>query len=244
MYKTYSAYKAHVYRQHRSELQSKNKPNNDPNITRIPCQQQENMNNLFVELETINTDDDTSDTMNDDFEPVLIDDDWKTDFCNVTSSFDAINSEQSISDLLVNMKRSYLLFLLELREEYLLPQGVTNIISTYIATLIHHLQVLLEKRAFFPPTDIHSSLTSSLQQQNQKIIEIFQVHKILNDCSNIIESISKNNYQFIKNCEKYFDYNSPEQIVLSAVDETVEYAYYLPIDKTLSSMLKSQQLLS
>ena len=56
----------------------------------------------------------------------------------------------------------------------------------------------------------------------------------MNDLSNMIESISKNNYQFIKNSEKYFDFNSPEQVVLSSSDEAVEHAYFIPIDRTLS----------
>ncbi|CAF2068078.1 unnamed protein product [Rotaria magnacalcarata] len=59
----------------------------------------------------------------------------------------------------------------------------------------------------------------------------------------MVESISKNNYQFIKNCEKYFDFNSPEQVVLSSPNEPIELTYFIPIDSTLSFMLKSPQLL-
>ncbi|CAF3774852.1 unnamed protein product [Rotaria sordida] len=136
-----------------------------------------------------------------------------------------------------------MMFLLELREQYLLPQGVMNIISTYIVTLIHHLELLLEKKAFLPSTDIYSTSTSSLPKHNQKVIEIYQLHETLNDLSNIIESISKNNYQFIKHCEKHFDYTSPEEILLSSPDEDVVYGYFIPIDRTLSSMLKYQPLL-
>ncbi|CAF4470586.1 unnamed protein product, partial [Rotaria magnacalcarata] len=59
----------------------------------------------------------------------------------------------------------------------------------------------------------------------------------------MVESISKNNYQFIKNCEKYFDFNSPEQVALSSPNEPIELTYFIPIDSTLSFMLKSPQLL-
>ncbi|CAF4253656.1 unnamed protein product, partial [Adineta steineri] len=45
LYKTYSAYKAHVYRQHISELHLKNKSNNNSNITSSESEQQEIMNN-------------------------------------------------------------------------------------------------------------------------------------------------------------------------------------------------------
>ncbi|CAF3976229.1 unnamed protein product [Adineta steineri] len=137
-----------------------------------------------------------------------------------------------------------MLFILKLREEYLLPQGVTNIISTYIVTLIRHLEILLNKKAVLPSAYIYSSSTSSVPKQNQKIIQIYQLHETLNDLSNIIESISKNNYQFIKNCEKYLNNDSPEQVILSSPDETIEHAYFIPIDRTISSMLNSQPLLS
>ncbi|CAF1491181.1 unnamed protein product [Rotaria sordida] len=242
LYKTYSAYKAHVYRQHMSELYLKNKPNNNSNIASNESQQQESMNNLDMGLGTINNADDTFDFVTDDIESILVHDDYETNFCNPALLFDSIHNIESISELLFIIKRSYMMFLLELREQYLLPQGVMNIISTYIVTLIRHLELLLEKKAFLPSTDIYSTSTSSLPKQNQKVIEIYQLHETLSDLSNIIESISKNNYQFIKHCEKHFDYTSPEEILLSSPDEDVVYGYFIPIDRTLSSMLKSQPL--
>lgn len=236
LYKTYSAYKAHVYRQHASELHLKNKFNNDSNVNPDENHTQETMDNFTLVSGIINDDDDN-------FEAVFMDDDCVTNTCNPESFFGSVNPDESFSELLLIIKRSFIMFILKLREEYLLPQGVTNIISTYIISLIDHLEILLDKKAFFPITDIYSSSTSSLTKQNEKVIEIYQLHDTLNDFTNIIESISKNNYQFIKNCEKYFDYNSPEEVVLSSPDETVEYAYFIPIDRTLPLMLKSQPLL-
>lgn len=243
LYKTYSAYKAHVYRQHMSELRLKGKPNNSSNVTPNESQQQQSMNNLSMGLSTMNDGDDTFDSINDDIEEILMDDDCETNICNPVSFFDSVNTDESFSELLLIMKRSYLQFILELREDYLLPQGVTNIISTYIVTLFRHLEILLNKKAVIPSTDINSSSTPTLPKQNKKIIDIYQLHEILNDLSNMIESISKNNYQFIKSCEKYFDFNSPEQVVLSSPNEPIEHAYFIPIDRTLSCMLKSQRLL-
>ncbi len=111
------------------------------------------MNNLSMGLGTINDGDDTFDSVNDDIETILMDDDCEKNICNPESFCDSINTDKSISELLLIMKRSYMLFILELREEYLLPQGVTNIISTYIVTLIHHLEILLNKKAVLPSTD-------------------------------------------------------------------------------------------
>ncbi|CAF3761419.1 unnamed protein product [Rotaria socialis] len=168
------------------------------------------MNNLSMGLDTMNDGDDTFYSVNDGIEEVLKDDGCETNICNLVSFFDSVNTGESFSELLLIMKRSYLQLILELREEYLLPQGVTNIISTYIVTLFRHLEILLNKKAVLPSTDIYSSSTSTLPKQNKKIIEICQLHETLNGLSNMIESNSKNNNQFIKNCEKYFDFNSPE----------------------------------
>ncbi|CAF1447865.1 unnamed protein product [Adineta steineri] len=244
LYKTYSAYKAHVYRQHITELHLKNKSNNNSNITSSESEQQEIMNNSSMGLGTNNDDDDILDSIDDDIQATLIDDDCETNIFNSASFFDSINTDESIPKLLLLIKRSYMLFILKLREEYLLPQGVTNIISTYIITLIRHLEILLNKKAVLPSAYIYSSSSSSVPKQNQKIIEIYQLHETLDDLSNIIESISKNNYQFIKNCEKYLNYDSPEQVILSSPDEPIEHAYFIPIDRTISSMLNSQPLLS
>ena len=90
-----------------------------------------------------------------------MDDDCETNICTTTSFFDSLNTDESFSELLLIMKRSYILFILELREEYLLPQGVPNIISTYIVMLIRHLEILLNKKAVLPSIDIYSSSTSS-----------------------------------------------------------------------------------
>ncbi|CAF3881149.1 unnamed protein product [Rotaria sordida] len=188
LYQTYSAYKAHVYRQHANELHLKNKPNNNSNVTLIDSQQEESLNNLDIGLGTINNADDTFDLLNDDIEAILVNDDCEMNVCNPASLFDSIHNDESISESFLIMKRSYMLFLLELRQEYLLPQGVTNIISTYIVTLIHHLDILLDKKAFLPSTDIYSYSTSSLPKQNQKIIEIYQLHETLNNLFDLLPS--------------------------------------------------------
>ncbi|CAF1430473.1 unnamed protein product [Adineta steineri] len=117
LYKTYSAYKAHVYRQHISELHLKNKSNNNSNITSSESEQQEIMNNSSMGLGTNNDDDDILDSVDDYIQATLIDDDCETNIFNSASFFDSINTDESIPELLLMMKRSYMLFILKLREE-------------------------------------------------------------------------------------------------------------------------------
>ncbi len=240
LYRTYSAYKSHIYRQHSAELHLKEKHNN--NFIVVDNQQQENIN-LDVGFGINNNDDnDALDFANDDLESILSNDDYGATFYNPSSSFDSIDNEENTSELLVNMKRSYISFILQLREEFLLPKSVTNIISTYILTLIHYIQVLLEKISFHYSADSCSSATSSFRKQNQKLIEFDQLTQTLKDICDAIEAIAKNDYQFIKNCEKYFDYSSAEEITVSSVGDVPERGYFIPIDKTLLSMLNSQSL--
>jgi hypothetical protein len=85
----------------------------------------------------LGTNNDGNDTFN------SVNNDCDTNICNIASLFDSINSNESISELLLMMKQSYMLFLLELCEAYLLLQSVTNIISMYILTLIRHFKILV-----------------------------------------------------------------------------------------------------
>ncbi|CAF1297592.1 unnamed protein product [Adineta steineri] len=56
----------------------------------------------------------------------------------------------------------------------------------------------------------------------------------------MINSISKNEYQFLKRCKKHFSYEPPVEIIL---DQPNEHAYYIPLKKSLSYTLQDGQLL-
>ena len=47
----------------------------------------------------------------------------------------------------------------------------------------------------------------------------------------------------MRNCEEYFDYNSPREITISNTGEEAEHAYFIPIDETINSMLSSRSIL-
>ncbi|CAF1256289.1 unnamed protein product [Adineta ricciae] len=119
--RTYSAYKAHDYRKSMSELQLKNKSNDNLNISRNDNEHQENINTSNVNSEAISDGDETFDSIYDNFHANLIDGDFETNTYNPASFFTSTNTNESVSELLLIMKQLYLLFILELREEYLLP---------------------------------------------------------------------------------------------------------------------------
>lgn len=84
-------------------------------------------------------------------------------------------------------------------------------------------------------------ITSSSSRNQTKIaIEFDQLKSLFNNICNEIESITKNEYQFIKHCEEYFNYSLVQEIPLSTADEDPDFGYYVPIDKSLSSILNSQ----
>jgi hypothetical protein len=85
-----------------------------------------------------------------------------------------------------------------------------------------------------------SASSSSFKKQDKEVIEFDELKNTFNDICNAIESINKNEYQFVKHCEEYFEYSSAEEIDISSPGESLERGYFIPIDKTLSSMLSSQ----
>ncbi|CAF1262315.1 unnamed protein product [Adineta ricciae] len=243
LYRTYSAYKSHVYRQHSSELCAKGKL--DTNITLIAYdnQQQADMEYSGISTELTSSDSESFDIYDTDPDvSASTNDGDNMKFNNFTTSFGPIDSHSTFAELLAIMKKSYILFLLQLREEYLVPKTVTNVISTYITTFLRHLENIFEKKSFYHSQIDFSHSTSSVPKQDRKIIEFDQLQLTLNDIRVEIESVSKNDYQFVKNCEKYFGYSSAEEIALSSDDEAPEYAYFIPFDKTLKAMLKSPPL--
>ncbi|CAF4247852.1 unnamed protein product [Rotaria sp. Silwood2] len=115
-----------------------------------------------------------------------------------------------------------------------------NIISTFIITLIQHIPVLSEKKTFYYSEDNCSSTSLSSREQNKKTIEFDQLKHTLNNICDAIESITKNEYQFIKHYETYFSYSLPGEITVLSTGEVLECGYFIPIDKTLFSILDSQ----
>ncbi|CAF4049042.1 unnamed protein product, partial [Rotaria sordida] len=170
LYRTYAAYKSHIYRQPLFGFHLPEKNNNNINAISVNNRQQVNTD-LDVELRITNSDDNNaSDFANDDPESLSTKDDYETIFYNPVSSFSSISGDARTSGSLVDIPRLYISFILQLREEYLVPKTVMNIISTFIITLIH----------------------------------------------------------------------SPEEITVSSPGEVSERGYFIPIDKTLFSILNSQ----
>ncbi len=233
LYRTFSAYKSHVYRHHSSELTTETNSNISNTTAIDESEQNDTDSNVEVDLIYNDDDDDGSYLLHDPTELDLSNDSGKLSDSN-------INQEKNMTTLF-DIKRSYALFLLQLREEFFVSKNTTNAISTYITTLMNHLQALFEQKVLVYCSDGTSSTSSNRSIQ---VIQLETLKDTINEVSKSIEIIAKNEYQFKKNCEQYFGYNPPEEIVVSGTDEETEHAFFIPIDETLFSMLSSQSVLS
>ncbi|CAF4145191.1 unnamed protein product, partial [Adineta steineri] len=100
---------------------------------------------------------------------------------NDPSSYFSSNRNETMNSI-KDIKKLYALFILRLREEFLLPKNVTNIISTYITSLINNIQILLEKKVFdfgedsnlFPPSSIS-------RNELRKFIDFNQLKLLFDD---------------------------------------------------------------
>lgn len=246
-YRTYAAYKAHVYRHHGNELHlSEQKQLNLPSINN----NEYSSTNSNVDMTFLNNHLTTNANNEDDNDLSMNISEADSNYNNQeTTHTDVQNflrpclSEESNVISLTNIQKSFTYFMMQLREEFSLPKIAINSISNYIVTLINNLQSLLEQQSVpSDPNNTTNTLSSNtIFDVNKNVIELQVVRKIMNDVCHTIESVTNNEYQFLKCCEKYFNYISPQEIIVSAPDEKIQCSYYVPISQTLMSILQNQE---
>ena len=211
-YVSYDSYRRHIYRCHRSVIDSID--NNDIVSSDID----DILEDVFCYPDSSNQSDFIADP-NSVVHPDEELDETDHEFLNSDSmAFYATDGEINFNKL----AQFYARFLLELREYHLLPQKVVQSISSRIYTLFDIIVKLIK-------TKVSSSALS-----------LVDFEKILVHINWIINSISKSEYQFLKQCQKHFNYQPPTEIVLK---NNTERAYYIPLRQSLSSMLQNGQLL-
>ncbi|CAM2701852.1 unnamed protein product [Rotaria socialis] len=214
-YSSFDSYRRHIYRCHRSLIDSFG--NNDTPSS--------NIHDIVDDLENIfshPTFSDESDAINDHESCIYPDeelDDTDRELLNFDSTVVSIANEQ------VNFGRLaqfYTRFLLELREYHLLPQNVVQSISSKICSLFDIIIKLFK-------TKVSSSFVS-----------IIDMEAVFTHVRFIINSVSKSEYNFLKQCKNDFDYQPPTEIKLTTNEEL---AYYIPLKQSLFCMLQNGQLL-
>ncbi|CAF4088968.1 unnamed protein product [Adineta steineri] len=153
------------------------------------------------------------------------------------------HNDDSIS--ILDIKKSFELFMLQLREEYFVPKTTINSISTYIVTLLHHLQSLFEQQIIhndFNATGNNSS-SKPTSGSTKTYIDINTTKNMINEVCFAVEAVTRNEYQFQQFCEEHFFYHPPKEIILSNPGETKQVAYHVPIDDTIKSILHNDHVI-
>ena len=215
-YSSFDSYRCHIYRCHRSLIDSLESDNViSSNINDVF----NNGDDLFVNPDFNNQSD-----FNEDPESFIYQDDDLDETNNLSLNFSSMSFSVTDTELCFNkLAEFYTRFLLELREYHLLPQQVVQSISSYICTLFDMILKLIK-------TKVSSSVMS-----------IVNLETAFTHINRLITSISKNEYTFLKQCQKYFNYETPVEIVLNTAEAR---AYYIPLKSSLSHLLYSGELLN
>ncbi|CAM4827088.1 unnamed protein product, partial [Rotaria magnacalcarata] len=211
VYSSFNSYRRHIYRCHRTLIDSFENSNAvSSNIDML-----DNLEDSFFR-------DNQPDTVTDS-ESLIYPDEELDETDRIFLNFDPISF--SFTDQQRHFERLaqlYTRFLLELREYHLLPQKIVQSISSNFCKLF---DIVLEL--------IKTKILSS-------VVSVVDLETTFTAVNRIINSVSKNEYTFLKQCEKYFKYQPPSEIILNT---NTKRAYYIPLKQSLSPLLHSGELL-
>ncbi|CAF1957432.1 unnamed protein product [Rotaria magnacalcarata] len=215
-YSTFDSYRRHIYRCHRSLIDSSDdsKNNISSGIDDIHFMEDFSSDASFNDESSIADNSDSSIYVDEEV------DEMEYNFLNMNPITVPVK-EDKLS--LKEFAEFYTRVLLELREYHLLPQKIVQCISSFISTLLDMtfklIKIKTSTSAFIPTNDLD--------------IVFAQVISIIN-------SISKNEYQFLKQCKNFFNYEAPTEIILNKNEER---AYYIPLKQSIRTMLQNETLL-
>ena len=241
LYRTFSAYKSHVYRHHESDLHPINE---QPPDTHSPFNHQQDELDENLESNSIEvTLGEEIDSPGDDEFGLQEDND--SDLIHVEELLGKNGHQEDNEITMSYIVKSFALFILQLREDFLLPKTTMNTITNYIITLIENLQVFLRRNVIHcPSTDSASKSTTS--KSSIEMIPLRSIEELVKSISQQLQGITKSEYRFVQNCQEIFGYAPPVEIIINdeTSDEESEIGYFIPIEQTLSRMLTNDQMLS
>lgn len=226
MYKTFTSYKMHVHRQHQSLLNAtahQPKVNDVQGFNQLSTQTQITPVTNSIAIDDSNADIIYNDNENDGFNSL-----WND------LSVDNLYQHKSID--LMTIQEQYTRFLLELREHHILPQNVIQSITTHIVKLLNSIMNLLEEQANKKNESKESATTA----------KTIAVNDMCSTIKNIEQSIimsTRNEYQFLQSCKKFFNYTPPIENILSSNEERKEYSYHISIKESLKKILQKQDMI-
>ncbi|CAM4953821.1 unnamed protein product [Rotaria socialis] len=209
-YSSFDSYRCHIYCCHRSLVDSFDSDSVIPSNI--------DNNDSYIQPDANNQSDHIEDP-----DSFIYRDEECDETDDLINNFDPISfttiDEKCSFDILLKL---YTHFLLELREYHLLPQKVVQLISSNISNLLEVILKLIKTK------------------QSASVLTVVDLETIFTHVNKLITSISKNEYTFLKQCQKHFNYELPIEIVLNTSED---HAYYIPLKISLSHLLHSGELL-
>ncbi|CAF1587648.1 unnamed protein product, partial [Didymodactylos carnosus] len=141
---------------------------------------------------------------NDD-DDILYDDNQKSD--------EVVSPKQRETTTIESVQKQYTQFLLELREEHLLPQNVIHSITSNTIILLDTIKELVEenlkeeRRSFERQRQV---TTTTMSPPDTSCI----FRNTINRVSEVIEATTKSEYRFIELCKRFFNYCPPKELSL------------------------------
>ncbi|CAF4524634.1 unnamed protein product [Rotaria sp. Silwood2] len=223
IYRTLPSYKSHIYKNHR-ELIVKSLDTVDTFST-----SNDDSNNNFALSYADDYEFDHERTNNDNNENLQstneYDEEMEVDYPLFTKAI--LEHDDAPFDMR-KFQKYYTGFLLELREQHLLSQNIIRSVTSNFSILFN---IVLK---------IIKSTGSGANSATTAAVPIIKVEGIINQIIRTIEGAAKNEYQFIKSCKEFFQYEEPHKIELN---ESGDCGYIIPIKKSIQNFLNKPDVI-
>ncbi|CAF4741019.1 unnamed protein product [Rotaria socialis] len=206
----------HIHRHHRSLLNPSFQQQENNGIVQLPIQQPDTTHIYPTTIDYTDENVIYSD----------IDHDILGNQSNMSST--QVSYDDNKVDIIA-VQQLYSRFLLEMREQHILPQLVIQSITTYIVNLLDIVVELIEEQA---------KRGNMIQQQSASTsISVDDVRSTVNQLEKSIILSTRNEYQFLQSCQKYFNYSPPTQNIISSNQSAKEFSYHVSIKQTIRTIL-------
>ncbi|CAF2057357.1 unnamed protein product [Rotaria magnacalcarata] len=212
----------HIHRHHRSLLNPSFQQQENNGIVQLPIQQPDTTHIYPTTIDYTDENVIYSD----------IDDDILGNQSNMSSA--QVSYDDNKVDIIA-VQQLYSRFLLEMREQHILPQLVIQSITTYIVNLLDIIVELIEEQA---------KRGNMIQQQSASTsISVDDMRSTVNQIEKSIILSTRNEYQFLQSCQKFFNYSPPTQNILSSNQSAKEFSYHVSIKQTIRTILEKDYVL-
>ncbi|CAF4493705.1 unnamed protein product, partial [Didymodactylos carnosus] len=167
----------------------------------------------------------------------------ENDLSNGTLPIFESSKQYSMDDF----QKQFTRFLLELREEHLLPLGIIRLISDNVVYLLDIIFNLITQKA---EKVVNQSINNERTTTGTTVEHDDMILRVLDNVRDTVECTTKSEYHFHKLCVKFFNYLSPKEILLTPVQSEApteakvkqDYAYYIPLQQSLYRILSKEEM--